>query len=185
MNVDGLFLGRCKQLEKLMQSHDELELLDVSAILRQMLADDHPLIHKANASRRIRIVFQVGMFKQPPDEFTTFQSLEDGVDPYTRPPGSPSKEVDINGLLRHEILIIRGTPQTIKDVIQFAANVAGGVHHTTNPKERQRLIAEYSAHFSLGGLPAGIRQLQAIARVFLRGVAPLIYTINTDGLMDR
>jgi hypothetical protein len=31
------------------------------------------------------------------------------------------KKVDVNGFLRHEILIVDGTPQTIKDVILFAA----------------------------------------------------------------
>jgi hypothetical protein len=35
-------------------------------------------------------------------------------------------------------------------------------------------IAEYSAGFGIGGLPAAIRQLQAIARVTIKGLSPLI-----------
>ncbi len=46
MDADRLFIERCKQLEKLMTSHDELELLDLSAVLRQILVDDHPLVLK-------------------------------------------------------------------------------------------------------------------------------------------
>ena len=179
MDADRLFIGRCHQLAGLMKSHDELRLLDLSALLRQLLVDDYPLIHKANFQRGLKLTFKVGEFRLAPDQYTEFLSLEDGLDPDTRPRGSPSKEVDVAGLLRHEILFIRGKPHSVQDAIKYAANVAGGVHHTSNPKERQKLIAEYSSIFVIGGLPAGIRQLQAIARVFLKGASSLISAIES------
>lgn len=181
MDADKLFLGRCNQLRTLMESHDELELLDLASVLRQLLVDDHPLIHKANASHKLKLSFHVGTFREAnPGQFPGSLSLEDGLDPDTRPPGSPSKQVDFGGLLKHPVLVLNGKAHTVQDVIQFAANVAGGIHHTSNPKERQKLIAEYSANFGIGGLPAGIRQLKAIARVVLKGCAPLISAIEAS-----
>jgi hypothetical protein len=44
--------------------------------------------------------------------------------------------------------------------------------------DRQKLIHDYSSQVSIGGLPGAIRQLQAIARVALRGLRPLIEAIE-------
>jgi hypothetical protein len=89
-------------------------------------------------------------------------------------PGRLTKEVNFKDFINHKVLVINGQPYSVRDVIKFASDVAGGVHHTSNPKERQKLVADYSAHFGIGGLPGGIRQLKAIARVTLKGLRPLI-----------
>ena len=177
MDPDRLFLERCRQVEELMQSHNEIDLLDLSAVLRQLLLDDHPLIHAANAKHRLKLRFRAGEFRNRPDVHTAVLSLEDGLDPETRPPGSPSKEVNFDGLIGHIILFINGQGHSIRDVIKLASDVAGGVH-AGNAKDRQKLIAEYSAHFGIGGLPGAIRQLKAIARVTLRGLHPLVQAIQ-------
>lgn len=157
-----------------MQSHCEIDLLDLAAILRQLLLDDYPLIHKVNANHHLKLSFHVGTFRNQPDENVMLQSLEDGLDPETRPSGSPSKHVDFDGFIKHQILFIKGTGHSVRDVIKLGSDVAGGVHQTQNPKDRQRLIAEYSVRIGIGGLPGAIRQLKAIARVALKGLRPLI-----------
>jgi hypothetical protein len=179
MDADRLFLERCQQIENLQQSDREIDLLDMAAHLRQLLLDDAPLVHKVNRSRRIKLKFQVGDFRAPPpDAFTVAMALEDGLDPETRAPGGPTKEVNFDGLIRHVVLYLKGRPHSVAEVVQLAANVAGGVHLTENPDKKRALIAKYSSLFALGGLPAGIRQLKAIARVSLRGLAPLIEAVK-------
>jgi len=179
MDIDELFLERCRQIEVLMSSNNEIDLLDLAAVLRQLFLDDHPLVHKANEKERLKLRFRVGQFRNEPDEYTLVQSLEDGVDPETRPPGSPSKEVNFDGFINHKVLFVKGQRHSIRDVIKHASDVAGGVHRS-DPKERQRLIAEFSAVFGIGGLPGAIRQLQAIGRVALRGLRPLIVAIEEN-----
>jgi hypothetical protein len=105
---------------------------------------------------------------------TTAQRPRDGLDPETSRPGRPTKEVNFEGFINHKVLTIDGQPHSVRDVIKFASDVAGGVHHTSNPAERQKLISGYSAIFGIGGLPGAIRQLKAIARVTLKGLRPLI-----------
>jgi hypothetical protein len=175
MKAEELFLERCGQIERLLQSHREIELLDLGGLLRQLLLDGTPLVHKAN-KYRLKLKFKVGMFRQPPDRYTAFLILEDGLDPDARAPGSPSKEVSLDGFLGHTIIFTRGVAHTVSDVIKFAANVAGGIHHTENPKGTQKALAQFSAFYQLGGLPAGTRQLKAISRVTLKGLNPLIET---------
>jgi hypothetical protein len=179
MDAASLFLARCKQIETAMASTSEIDLLDLSAHLRQLLIDDTSPLHQVNRERRIKLRFVVGEFRQLPDQYTRILSLEDGVDPEIRPPGSPTKKVGLGGFLGHTILYLQGQPRSVSDVIKFGANVAGGVHHAT-PSEKQKLIHEYSSQVSIGGLPGAIRQLQAIARVVLRGLHPLIEAVEND-----
>jgi hypothetical protein len=178
MDAGSLFLARCKQIETAMQSTNEIELLDLSAYLRQLLIDHTSPLHTVNQERRLKLKFVVGEFTQRPDSYTAILSLEDGVDPESRRPGMPRKEVSLGGFLDHTILYLRGQPRSVRDVINFAANVAGGVHHAPTPAEQQKLIHNYSSQISIGGLPGAIRQLQAIARVALRGLRPLIEAVE-------
>jgi hypothetical protein len=184
MDAASLFLERCKQIETAMASTNEIELLDLAAHLRQLLIDDTSPLHKVNRERRLKLKFVVGDFRQRPDRYTAILSLEDGVDPEGRRPGSPQKQVSLGGFLDHAVVYLKGQLRSVGDVIKFAANVAGGVHHAT-PSDRQKLIHEYSSQFSIGGLPGAIRQLQAIARVALRGLRPLIEAVENGEARER
>jgi hypothetical protein len=177
MDAAQLFLARCKQIETAMVSTNEIELLDLSAHLRQLLIDETSPLHRVNREPRLKLKFVVGEFRQRPDNHTRILSLEDGVDPEIRPPGSPRKEVGLGGFLGHTIVYLQGQPRSVENVIKFGANVAGGVHQAT-PSDRQKLIYDYSSQVSIGGLPGAIRQLQVIARVALRGLRPLIEAIE-------
>jgi hypothetical protein len=46
MDAKTLFLERCKQVEALMQSHKEIDLLDLAAKLRQLLLDGDALMRR-------------------------------------------------------------------------------------------------------------------------------------------
>lgn len=163
----------------LVASHDELDLLDLAGLLRKVMCDKHSLMDTANV-RKIKVRFEVGCFgpsfgpgDDPYWEYVAFQSLEDGIDPQTSP-GGRTLTLNKDDFLKHEILYIYGKAHTVRDVIRFATNVAGGVHHDPNPNREYRLIKAASETLTIGGLPASIRQLKAITRVTLRGLEPLI-----------
>jgi hypothetical protein len=180
MDAEPLFLARCKQIELGMQSTNEIELLDLSAHLRQLLIDDTSPLHTVNRQRRLKLEFVVSEFTQAPDSHTAIQSLEDGVDPETRRPGAPRKKLSLGSFLDHTVLYLRGQPRSVGDIIKYAAHVAGGVHHAATPSEKQALMFSYASQVSIGGLPGALRQLQAIARVALRGLRPLIEAVEKD-----
>jgi hypothetical protein len=179
MDADRLFLERCKQVKLRMQSNREIDLLDLSAHLRQLLLDSPRLIDEVNRAHRIKLTFSVGDFALQPDAYTAFLSLEDGVDPDTRArPGAARKQVNLDGLLGHKILHIKGRAHSVRDVIVLAANMSGGVHRTPKPDERFKLMVAYAHSVSQGGLPGALRQLQSIARVTLKGLAPLVDAVE-------
>lgn len=181
MNPDVLFLKRCEQLQLLVESHREIEILDLAARLRQLLADKHPLTATVNTNK-VKLRFEVGYFDGPPDPFEAyvqFQSLEDGVDPYTRHKPQVPKRLNIDEFLAHHVMTVSGERRTIKDIIRHVSNVAGGVHHDPTPDQEYAILVELARAFSVGGLPAGFRILKAIGRVTLRGLQPLIEDVRS------
>lgn len=176
MDAKELFLRRCRQVASLLESHDEGDLLDLSAYLRTLLCDQHCLVDTVNRRKdRVPLEFHVGSFSQKPDEFTALLSLEDGIDPETRHPGAPWVVLTHKQFLRHVVVHSYKESLTVLDVIKHATNVAGGVHHDPYDK---RLLARLSQRHSIGNLPLGIRMLKAIARVTMRALDPLIKRIE-------
>ncbi len=95
MEADKLFLARCRQIASLLESHNEVDLLDLSSYLRALFLDQHALVDTVNAGpEKVRLEFHVGTFSNQPDQFTTLLSFEDGIDPQTRRPGAPSTAND-------------------------------------------------------------------------------------------
>jgi hypothetical protein len=70
-------------------------------------------------------------------------------------------------------MMINGQQVTVRDLIDQLAHIEGAVH-AGNPREpREALLKEVARQLYVGGLPAGVRQIQSIARVVAHGLAPL------------
>jgi hypothetical protein len=101
-------------------------------------------------------------------------SLQDGLDPDTAPPFLPPPiELTLDQFLQHVVLILNAQPHSVKDVIKFAANAAGAVHHDPKPRREFALIKAVSEGFRLFDVPLAIRELQPISRVTLKAIQPL------------
>ncbi|PDS77380.1 hypothetical protein [Rhizobium sp. L43] len=176
MRPEPLFLERCEQVQVLLESNREIEILDLAARLRQLLLDQHCLAGAANTNK-VKLRFEVGHFDGGPDPFeayVTFRSLEDGVDPQTRARPQEPLRLNLDEFMAHKVMIVSGAAISIKEIIRHVSNVAGGVHYDPNPKQEYKLLQEVGQMFGIGGLPAGVRVLKAMARVALRGLQPLI-----------
>ena len=84
MIPNRLFLERCDQMAILLESHKQIELLDLSAILRQLLFDKKSLVDTVN-TESIKLEFRVGSWGEPPPIKLTMDSLQDGLDPESDP----------------------------------------------------------------------------------------------------
>jgi len=59
MSAEELFVRRFDDLVLGLKARDDYEIVKVGAILRQLLLDDTPLIHKANRQHRLKLRFVV------------------------------------------------------------------------------------------------------------------------------
>ena len=178
MDADKLFLTRCRQITSLLELHNEIDLLDLSGHLRQLLVDQQALVDTVNArAGKLKLEFRVGTFSREPDQFTALLSLEDRLDPETM--RLPGRAVVLSqaAFLSHVVMYASGQSLTVRELIKHAAESAGGVHY--NPHSaKHRVLAQLSRRLGIGGLPLGIRMLKAVARVTMRGLNPLIERVE-------
>jgi hypothetical protein len=173
MEPEPLFLQRCGQLAALLQGNSEIDLLDIGAILRQLLLDKNKLMDAAN-KERIKPKFHVGASNFAADEHAdkTFWTMIDGIDPEIRSAQAPSVQLGRDDFLNLVVINNFGKTITIRDIIDHAANVAGGVH--LDPRPKKTPIEASDREVIVNGYPIAAYHMRAIAKVALRGLQPII-----------
>ena len=179
MKPEKLFLQRCNQIAILAQSRGELDALDIGGKLRQLLADKNSLVHTVNINR-VKLLFNVGVMRppRPPQKAYRVFALAGGIDPEGGAPNSQFITLNKDGFLKHRIAHYYGQDITVLDVIRYASNVAGSVHHDPNPAKEYLANVALAQLVSIKGMPTQIQQLRAIARVTLRAIDPLIADVR-------
>jgi hypothetical protein len=179
MDPRRLFLERCRQMAILSESHQEVDVLDLAKILRQVFLDKKSLVDTVNA-RKIPLTFVATRFRNEEAMMGyIFASLEDSIDPDLAPERL-AVELSRDEFCRHTAMFFRGNRISIKEIVRYAAIVAGGVHHDPAPKDEFWLVPTIHQSIGVGGLPGTIRMIKAIARVALRGLQPLIEDVAAD-----
>lgn len=128
-----------------------------------------------NRLHRIKLEFEVtAPLNKPEDgDKNTLWSVQDGLDPETAVPGKKRLRLSRDQFFQTVVAIINGRSFTVRDVIQFEANVAGAVHAGAPRTEKEKALQSIGQSISVGGYAPALRQLLAIARVALRALQPV------------
>ena len=183
--VEVLFMETLKELEARVSAQDPYMILGASALIRKLLLDDFPLVDQVNRQYRLKLTFEV---TEPPNfppglPEPMFYSVQDAIDPETVRPGKAKKTVNRDQLLSYVLAKVDGRPYTLREIVLFEANVMGGVHAGSPKEDKDRLLHEINKMVAIGGYRSSLRQLQAIGRVIIKGLAPLRNAIEqTDGV---
>lgn len=172
MDREQLFIHTIQDIKERLASTDSYEILMIAALLRKLLLDAFPLVDQVNKSRRIKIKFIINNRPVPSDHHVDFWSIEDGLDPETSRFQNP-KEVNKDQLLGTAVLKIEEKTFTIKHVILHLAHIEGAVHAGKTKDEKDKILEKVVKEMNIGGLPASLRLLKAIARVILKGLQSL------------
>jgi hypothetical protein len=141
VDAQQLFLATLDDLSaRLQDPEDEYKMLRAAGLVRQLLLDKHPLMHKVKKDHRVKIRFRVtqhparmGLFVDDrgvahalPEGSMWF--ILDGLDP-ARFPEYPVEELDLSHFLSVPTMKVRSGEVTVRDVIRHAAHAESGVHH--------------------------------------------------------
>lgn len=177
-----LFLRRVRQLAQLVESDDELDLIDGASRLRQLLFDKSSLVDAVN--RGTKLTFKVGIFRPgwgPDDDphwrHVVYQSLQDAIDPQTSASGL-SVELTRNQFGQHVVAFSRGVQITILDLVKYNANQVGGNHWATTPKAEYEKL-RFVENVQINNISAARREIKAIGRVVVRSLEPLIIDVES------
>lgn len=180
MNAKELYLRTIRDLEQKSRSRDRYELLRSSALMRQLIFDDVPLIHAANREIRLKFRFTLTPLVELPLLFPGGWFAQD-----IRPGGPlswwPSKTVKLDEFMATNCLRCMSVRITIRQVIKFCANVKGGVHHgTPDITEAQIELGELDEAMKIGAVEASLNALPSIQSVLLAGLQPLTDEISKE-----
>lgn len=186
VEVDRLFLETLDDLERRAGALDEYEVLMSAALLRKLLMDDTPLVDRVNRERRLRLRFRINASSKYEQVVLGMSpsvwSLGDAIDPETCPPPGMRAPFDAtrDELLSRPVLLVHGEVFTVKHLIEQLAHIEGAVHSGSPKTHREEVLQQIERRLYVGGLPAGVRQMRSIARVVLRGLAPLREAVGSD-----
>jgi hypothetical protein len=85
-----------------------------------------------------------------------------------------TRELDLDGFLREPIHIIGNKTFTVKQLINYVANVGGGVHHG-KPRRKDNAVEIHDAALTIwvDGNPFPLAALGPIATVVVKALRPL------------
>jgi len=160
MNHSRLFEELLLELQRLINSDEEYELIKSSRVLRQLLLDGDALLHLVNRELRATPKFNV---------LGIWQNAEHHFDPNIYP-SSPADEIstfNLQNFLSHSMGLANGKPVTVREMIKFGAIVLGGVHFKEDSNGKYAHISEI--HDSRGraessGVLQALKHIGAVTR---------------------
>jgi hypothetical protein len=171
VDAEWLFLRRVDQIALIAASdtRDLVKLLDLAALLRKVLFDDKSLADTVNINR-VPLRFRVRALQPNIPGFGA--RFLYGVD-VIEPTEGEVVELTRAQFGQHLIGRLPSGEVTIKDIVRYAANVAGGVHFDPQPKAKYATARQLYDAITGDDIPMSLLVLVPIGRAALRGLQPL------------
>lgn len=183
MDLGQLFLETVDDLRRRGERPTEYDVISTAALLRKLLIGSPCLADAVNRERRLRIRYVINA-KEPIwrvfGDVPAAYAVEDGFDPETALVMGAPAAVTRDRLLSQPVLAYRGQELTVRDLIQYVAHTAGGVHFDPPRTEQEAAVQAVAQTMLVGGYPAGGKTLLAVARVVRKGLQPLVERIQVE-----
>ena len=156
---------------------DYYDLMMAAGLLRHLLLDDVPLIHRANREYRFKLKFLIARTEGhhlPGPENIDIRGVHPGPEPYLY----PVESVREKELLSAYCMTAHDERYTVLDILQSCAYVRGGVHLRDQLSNRDQIL--FSIDFLAPGLGGTKELLAGIIDVVLAGLQPLTDAIAKE-----
>ncbi len=172
---EALFLRTLDDIQRRLTQTDPYEILFIAALIRKLFFDDSPLVDQVNRNHRLKITFETtAPFELPTDSpAPTFWTVQDGLDPDTAHPGKRRYVANRDQFFQTVVTIVNDHQYSVREIVMFESNVMGAVHAGSPKTDKEHALKQVDSAFAVGGYASSLRQLQAIARVVLKSLAPL------------
>lgn len=185
VDAKRLFIHTLRDLEERSQSTDEYTILMSAALLRKLLFDELRLIDQVNRLHRLRIRFRINgvspieqfHYDNPPN----FYIIEDAFDPDSPFAFNPY-DATLDQFVNRRIMYSNANWITVRDAVNYFANIAGAVHHGPAKHVRQHALDAAAAFYGRHELPGALHQMKLIGRLTVEGLGPLREAVlESDG----
>lgn len=193
LDLQYLFIRVLQDLGRCSQSHDDYDNLRVAGLLRLLLLDGTPLVHRVNRLHRLPIAFQVGRgliddvvdpAEIPPGRRPRIMKVKDGRQFHTAGNaldpemfrGSPT-ELSWDDFLRTLVMKVDDHFVSLREFVLHMAHVEG-IIHAGNPADdspTDESLQKWRRMLSFPGRSPIFETLAAIGRVVYASMLPLAY----------
>jgi hypothetical protein len=169
------FFDTLQDIQEKLAVSTRYSLIRSSGLLRQLLIDGEPLIHRINRRYHLKIEFEIVEPSSLPilPEVDWQNLLAAGF------PKAKRIRVNLERLLNTNFLRCNSFDYTVKDLIKTCANIMGGIHHITPDTKEQSLLDLDKAIEMAGEIPS-LKALKAIVTIVLNGLLPLVNAIEQN-----
>ena len=178
-----LFIKTLADIDERLDSADDYDVVRVTALLRQLLLDQHPLVTVVNHSHRLKVRFRIAVTPGLPAELHTATSVYlqlESLDPDMEFPRGKIQEVSREEFLNIIVIIAYGERISIREIIRYTAHVAGGVHSGSPKDDKDRIMNDMAQRFYIGGYQGGLMQLLSISRIVRKALEPLRVIVEAE-----
>jgi hypothetical protein len=142
-------------------------------LLRQLLIDGEPLIHRINRKYHLNIEFEIVEPSSPPIlPVVHWQNLLAAGFPEAK-----RIRVNLERLLNAMCLRCDSFDYTVRDLIKTCANIMGGIHHCA-PDTKEKSLLDLDKTIEVAGEIPSLQALKAIVTIVLNGLLPLVNAIE-------
>lgn len=153
-------------------------------LLRELLMGDPPLFHLVNRHRRLKVRFRVARASAYQQvvlaDAPIFYARTDGLYPGSALPNSTVEALSLDKLLSEMVMIVQGNTISVRDLIDYVANAAGGVHFGDPKRDKRAIMAALDGQLKLGGIDASLRCLVAVGRIVTEALDRLVLRVEAD-----
>lgn len=172
-----VFAHKFDALEKCLVAHTRARLLYAAAIVRLLLLDEKPLVHQVNRGFKVALAFEL-------NDLPSFEDVEakasnpivyygPALSPSRRRIGTTTRMVNLQSFLDTDAVRASHQRITVRDVIRFAANKAGGVHCDESRDPPSTRIEALVRAIDTEETPILANTIAAICTVVLDALRPL------------
>ena len=154
--------------------------LMMAPLLRKLLLEQQPLVHRVNRSRRLKLMFPLDHW--PLVSGSSVGTLAIDSDPYWLAREFIDREgpMTLKEMLATPVVIWNGDSISAADIIRHVAHVQGGVHFDNPKSDIGRLLRGLEDDLTLSGDTPALGCLAAIGRLVLIGLGDLRERVNRD-----
>jgi len=179
LTPDDLFLATLHDLEQRQRSEEPYQILGMAGLLRKLLLDAEPLIDQVNRTRRLKLRFRIIQGRHSLETLrslgVTYHDIGDCLDPsYIDSQANEAAELTRDQFLSTLVNYIAGQAITVREIVTFEANVAGGVHAPGSPTEPAHVGLDAARRqIIMKGQSVSLYHLRNIGRVVAKALQPL------------
>lgn len=155
-------------------------ILKSSALLRHLIIDGNPLVHQVNKKYKEKLIFET--IPEVDEGLFNIQGLHGFINPSPEVFGDKvnRSQLNLQNFLNYQCIIHNGKSYSVREVVKYCANIAGGVHLGEPKTDKEKLLNIWDQSLRFLDMEHTLLTLREISKVVLHALTPLVNRVKNE-----